>query len=120
MPVTPAVLAPRAGEPDWLARLRAEAAASSIAAVARRIDMARASVSLVLSGDYPAGLDRVEARVRAKLMDQVRCPAFGDDIALAKCRAQAARPFSGASGRAARLWQACRTCPNRPKEDGDA
>lgn len=114
MPVAPAILAPRADDPDWLAQLRAEAAATSIAAAARRIDMARASVSLVLSGAYPAGLDRVEARVRAKLMDQVRCPAFGEDIAWAKCRAQAAKPFSAASSRAARLYRACQSCPHRP------
>ena len=116
MPVTPAATA---DDPDWLVKLRAEAAATTIAAAARRIGMARASVSLVLSGGYPAGLARVEARVRAKLMDQVRCPAFGQDIALDRCRTQAARPFSASSGRAARLWEACAACPNRPKEVSD-
>lgn len=116
MPVAPAILMPRADDSDWLAQLRAAAAASTIAAAARRIGMARASVSLVLTGTYPAGLDRVEARVRAKLMDQVRCPAFGEDIPLAKCHAQAAKPFSAASSRAARLYRGCQSCPHRPKE----
>lgn len=122
MPVTTRapVTAPRADDPDWLAVLRAAAAAEGIAAAGRRIGMARPSVSLVLSGKYPAALDNVAAKVRAKLMDQVQCPAFGADIPLAKCRAQAARPFSAASASAARLWRACRTCPNRPKETGDA
>lgn len=103
-----------ADDPDWLAALRAVAAEHGNAEAGRRIGMARPSVSLVLAGKYPAGLDKVAAKVRAKLLDSVQCPAFGQDVPLARCHAQAARPFSAASSRAAALWRACQSCPHKP------
>lgn len=113
-------LAPVATDPDWLAALRAYARSHGIAAAGERIGRARPSVSLVLSGNYPAGLDKIEAKVRAILMDQIRCPGFGADIPVDECRTQAARPFSAASARSAALYRACRACPNRPKEVANA
>lgn len=107
-------LAPIPGEPDWLAAFRAYAAKHGIAAAGERIGRARPSVSLVLSGNYPAGLDRIEAKVRAVLMDQVRCPGFGDEIPLAECRDWSSRSFSGASARSAAMYRACRACPHSP------
>lgn len=111
------VTAPRLGDPDWLAALRAVAALHGIAEAGRRIGMSRPSVSLVLAGKYPAGLGKVAAKVRVKLLDSVNCPAFGQDIPTARCHAQAARPFSAASSRAAALWRACQVCPNKPTEE---
>lgn len=116
MPVNPATI-PRATDPDWLAALRAVAAERSIAEAGRRIGMARSSVSLILSGKYPAQTDKVEATVRAKLLGRVSCPAMGEAIALDRCRDISSRPFSAASGRAARQFSTCQSCPFRPKED---
>lgn len=119
MPVNPVTI-PRAADPDWLAALRAVAAQAGIAEAGRRIGMARASVSLVLAGKYPAGTDKVETRVRAVLLGRVACPAMGESIALDRCRDIASRPFSAASGRAARQFRTCQSCPHRPKEDTNA
>lgn len=122
MPVSmSANLAPRADDPDWLAALRTAARDTSIARAAAAIGMSRPTVSLVLSGTYPAATDRIATQVRAKLMDQVACPGRGEAISLDSCRAQAAKPFSAASSRSAALWRACQSCPHRPntaKESG--
>jgi len=109
-------LQPRSDDPDWLAVLRAVAAAQTVKDAAERIGFARSSIALVLSGRYPGGTGRIEAAVRRHLMNQVACPGFGEDIPAADCREWASRPFSAASGRAAQMWRSCQACPNRPKE----
>ena len=116
MSVTNPICAPRDGDPDWLAALRTLARDTSIAEAARRIGMARASVSLVLAGKYPAQTGKVEALVRAKLIGLVACPAMGESIAIDRCRDISSRPFSAASGRAARQYRACQACPHRPEK----
>lgn len=110
-------LDPVPGEPDWLAAFRAYARVHGIAAAGAKIGRARPTASLILSGQYPAGTDKAEALVRAHLMGQVRCPAFGDDIPLAECREWASRPFSAASARSAAMYRACRACPHRPQTE---
>jgi hypothetical protein len=107
-------LAPVPGEPDWIAVLRSYARTHGIAEAGRRIGRSRPSVSLVLSGDYPGGTTRIEALVRKALMDQVRCPGFGEDLPLSDCRDWSSRPFSAASPRSSAMYRACRTCPNKP------
>lgn len=114
MSVNPICIA-RDDDPDWLAALRQLARETSIAAAGRRIGMARASVSLVLAGKYPAQTDKVEATVRATLIGQVTCPAMGEPIAIDRCREISSRPFSAASGRAARQYNICQSCPHRPE-----
>lgn len=114
------VLAPRADDPDWLAALRAVAAAHGIAEAGRRVGISRPSASLLLAGRYPAKQDKVAAKVRAALLDSVRCQGLGQDISITRCHSQAARPFSAASSRAAALYRACQSCPHKPQPEKEA
>ncbi len=108
---------PLSTEPDWLAALRAAAAATSIAQAAASIGMSRSAVSLVLAGKYGARTQRIEGRVREMLLGHVACPGLGECITLDRCATLAARPFTATSSRAARLWRACQDCANRKMED---
>lgn len=108
-----------APEPEWIALLRAEVAKGrSIAEVAREIGMPRPSLSMLLAGNYPAGLVKVtgkfEARVLARFRDQVPCPHLGRGIGRAECRAFAALPMSTSDPARLRHWAACRACPLNP------
>lgn len=108
-----------AADPDWLAALRAVAAEHGIAEAGRRAGISRTSASLLLAGKYTAGLNKVSAKIRARLLNSVMCPAFGQSITHERCSTQAAKPFSAASSRAAALWRACQSCPHKPKEAAD-
>jgi hypothetical protein len=109
-----------ASEPEWLALLRAEVAKGrTIAAVAREAGMARPSLSMLLSGTYPAAsLDRVTAKhegpVLARLRDQVPCPHLRRGIGRAECRAHASAPMSASDPARLRQWAACRGCALNP------
>ncbi len=99
--------------PGWVAALAAACdRAPSQAEVARRIGYSPAVVSTVIKATYRGDFTRVEAAVRAHLMgDTVACPVLGA-LALAVCRRHAAAPFPASSPIAARVWQACQTCPH--------
>lgn len=97
--------------PDWVRQLAREADAGSQARAAARIGFSPAVVSLVLSNTYHGRLDRIEAAVRATLVDPtVDCPALGP-IPIDRCGTQRRRPFSTANPESVRLWRACQSCP---------
>ncbi len=104
--------------PEWIGVLRDEVEKSSIAAVARQIDMPRPSLSLLLSGKYPAKLDKVSARfapvVLATFRDQVFCPHLRKGIARDACQRHATAPMSVSDPDRFRHSQACKTCPRNP------
>jgi hypothetical protein len=108
-------------ELDWIALLReqVEKPGASIASVAREIDMPRPSLSMLLAGTYPAGLDKVTrkyaARVVARYRSEVLCPHLRRGISAAQCRTQANEPMSTHSSEALKFWAACRQCPQNPK-----
>ena len=97
---------------DWQALLAAEAARTSIAAVARRLGYSRTSISLVLAGKYPGGTDNVAAAVLATF-GRTTCPHLGRAVAPDECAQNGGR-VPTASPAALRLWRACQTCPHRP------
>ena len=107
-------------EPEWLALLRAEVAKGrSITEVAREAGMKRPSLSMLLSGTYPAAsLGRVTAKhqgpVLARYRDQVPCPHLDRAIGRAECRAHASAPMSASDPARLRQWAACRACPLNP------
>lgn len=113
-----------AAEPEWLALLRHEVAKrGSIAAVAAEIGMPRPSLSMLLSGTYPAKLDKVTRKyarkVFARYRDQVRCPHLRRGIGAAECRAFAAAPMSTSNPEKLRHWRACNACPQNPLKPGE-
>lgn len=113
-------------DPEWLALLKDEQAkGKSVSQIARETGMARPSVSMLLSGTYPAqSLDLVTRKHGARIVriyrDQVLCPHLHRGIGAAECASFAAAPMSTSNPDKLRHWAACRRChlnPNpKPKE----
>ena len=113
-------------EPEWITLLRAERArGKSISEIARECGIARPSVSMLLSGTYPAqSLDlatrRHGARVVRLYRDQVLCSHLRRGIPADACRTFASAPMSTSSPEKLRHWRACRQCPLNPlKPEGE-
>lgn len=107
-------------EPEWIGLLRAERAkGKSVSQIARETGMARPSLSMLLSGNYPAqSLDLVTAKHGARVVqvyrDEVLCPHLRVGIAIEACRAHARAPMSTSNPEKLRHWRACRTCHLNP------
>lgn len=106
-------------DPEWVQLLRAEVAKGrSIAAVARDIDMPRPSLSMLLAGNYPAGLDKVSRKYAATVIllfrGQVLCPHLRKGIGIDACKTQAGAPMQMSSPDQLKFWAACRACPQNP------
>lgn len=85
--------------------------------VAKRLGYSGATISYVLSRKYPGDLDRVFATIRGALMGEtVMCPILGE-IGRDRCLTEQAKPFAATNSTRARLFHACRTCPNRQQKD---
>lgn len=101
------------GMPPEVAALAAAAQRDSASAVARIIGYSPAVVSGVLANKYRGDVDAVFARIRGALMGEtVGCPILGD-IGRDRCVREQKQPFSPTNSTRARLYHACRVCPNR-------
>ncbi|WP_233193099.1 hypothetical protein [Acidimangrovimonas sediminis] len=108
--------------PDWVELVREEVAKGrSIAAVAAEIGMPRPSLSMLLSGTYPAKLDKVSRKYAARVFSIYRaerlCPHIGRGISLATCRENALAPMSTSNPEKLRQWRACRVCEFNPLKE---
>lgn len=113
-------------DPEWLQLLRAEVGKGrSIASVAREIGMPRPSLSMLVSGTYPARLDKVSRKYGAlivkKYAGQIACPHLRKGIGHAECESYARQPISTSNPEKLRHWSACRRCPLNPvhREEND-
>lgn len=111
-------------DPEWIELLRAEVAKGrSKTDVAREIGMPRPSLSLLLSGNYPARLDRKTRNFAAKVVsiykDQVLCPHLRAGISREECRAFAAAPMSISDPNKLRHHRACARCALNPLKPND-
>lgn len=110
-------------EPEWVVLLREQQAkGKSISQIAREVDMARPSVSMLLSGTYPAqSLDLATRKHGARIVqlyrDQIACPHLRRGITAEECRRHAGAPMSTSNPERLRHWEACRRCPLNPKGD---
>lgn len=97
--------------PDWVVALAAACDQSSYAKVGGRIGYTKGTVHQVLHKlRRPGGLGRLEAAVRAQIMDvRVSCPVLGA-IRLSECRERRATPFAATNALRVRLYRACRGC----------
>jgi hypothetical protein len=98
---------------DWLDLLREAVDASSQTTVAQKLDVARTTVSLVLSGKYPGKTDRVAVRVM-NVYGQVKCTHTGQPISLTVCVSYTERRAPLNNPMELSHWRTCRTCPLRP------
>lgn len=106
-------------DPEWIDLLRQEVGKGrTITAVADSIGMKRCSLSLLLSGGYPARLDKVSSKYAAKVValykDQVLCPHLNSGISREACRAFAGAPMSISDPNKLRHHRACARCPLNP------
>lgn len=107
-------------EPEWITLLRLEQGkGKSISQIARETEMARPSVSMLLSGTYPArSLDLATSKHGSRILklyrDQVLCPHLHRGLAIEKCRALATAPMSTSDPDQISQWRACRQCALNP------
>jgi hypothetical protein len=86
-------------------------------AVAQQLNYSDAVISHVLANKYPGDLPKVFAKIRGALMgEMVMCPIL-DAIGRDRCLTEQAKPFAATNSTRARLFHACRTCPNRQQKD---
>jgi len=111
---------------SWLELLRAEVAASSVAATARRIGVSRPALSQVLNACGPYGTGRASVAGIADRVSQmlgcVACPFLsefkGESVLISRvqCRRVALKESAPLnSPRELRHWRACQGCSERPR-----
>ncbi|HZZ04610.1 hypothetical protein [Paraburkholderia sp.] len=98
---------------DWMQMLRDAVAASSQTAAAKKLDVSRTTVSLVLAGKYLGKTDRVAARVM-NVFGQVKCTHTGQPISLTVCVSYTERRAPLNNPLELSHWRTCLTCPLRP------
>jgi hypothetical protein len=106
--------------PIWVTVLADMATRSSLTKTARRIGYSAALVSNVIANKYPAGTDRIEAKVRGALMNEtVICPILGE-IGRDHCLDEQGMTNRATSSIRSKLYRACRSgCPHsRIKAEG--
>jgi hypothetical protein len=107
-------------EPEWLALLRTATTAdgASVASVARSINMPRPSLSMLLTGTYPAKLEKVSKKYAAKVLQQYRnrvpCPHLRISIGNDECRTFASAQQTTSCPDKLAHWRACRRCETNP------
>lgn len=94
--------------PEWMHLLDRAVAATSVADVARRLGVARSSLSLLINGKYPGGTDNMAARVMDALA--APCPVYGGPRTSESCAAHRAEPMPTSNPFALRQWRACQLC----------
>ena len=91
------------------------AAGKSRQQIADEIDMSRTAVSRWLSGQYGAGTDAIDARVR-QAYDRRICPDDGGEKTPEHCRRIALRPRPNGFPDAESRWLCCQTCAHKPTD----
>lgn len=87
--------------------------AATQSAVAARVGYSPGAISAVLANKYLGDMISVRARIRGALMaETVMCPILGE-IGRDRCLTEQKRPFAATNSTRARLYHACKTCPNR-------
>jgi hypothetical protein len=97
--------------------LREAVAASSQAAVARRIGRSAASINQILKGNYAGNPDGILERVSAEFGGaEVDCPVMGR-IPLSHCIENRQIKFMPTNHQRVRLSKECPQCGNNPNRD---
>lgn len=108
-----------ANPPDWIKALARRCdTAGSQSRVAADLEISAAVVNQLLGHSYKGRMDRMESRVRGRLMQaKVMCPVLGE-ISTADCSSNQAknRNFKATNPLRVALRTACPKCPNREKE----
>jgi DNA-binding transcriptional regulator YdaS (Cro superfamily) len=82
-------------------------------AVARDLGVSPAVVNHLLKDRYPGDVATMADRIRGQyLAETVNCPVMGE-LGRRHCLDYQARPLAHTNPQRARLFHACKTCPNR-------
>ncbi len=103
--------------PPWVAALIAACEQTSQNRVAARLSVSASTVSQLIRNSYPGNMARMEARVRAVLLDKdIRCPALGSisGEACLKWRDRTGK-LTSASPAIVAMFRSCRACPLHTK-----
>ena len=100
----------------WLDLLKQAVERTSCAAVAKELSteskaVSRTTISLVVSGKYPAKTDKI-AELVINTFGRVECPFTSEEITLAECKKHHTSAVPTSSPRAMKHWRACQGCPN--------
>lgn len=103
---------------NWLAVLKQEAAASSIASVASKLGYHRSAISQIINGcgHYGSGkanTRRIEEKV-LRVFCQRPCPHLQSEISANECRDFALRRAPTHNPMQLAHWRACQGCAHRP------
>lgn len=104
-------------EPRWLVLMREEAQRTSVSALAARLAYSRTAVSLVLSGTYPGGTDKIASRAIAvlELPVEVQCPYLDQALPVADCQVYSSQRAPTHHPTKMAHWRACQQCQNNCK-----
>lgn len=108
MPNASDCMACTADVPEWMHLLARAVAATSVTEVARRLGVARSSLSLLINGKYPGGTDNMAARVMDVLAEP--CPVYGGPRTSDACASRRAEPMPTSNPFALRQWRMCQLC----------
>lgn len=103
-------------DPAWIDVLRQEASKPNRTKqqIANELGVSRTAISLLCSGKYSAGLDKVSRKIAPAVVQryahQVWCPHLKKAIGEKECRSHASAPMSTSDPVKLRQWAACRSC----------
>ena len=101
-------------QPDLMLLLKEKCAASSQAAVAKRLGYSPSAINQALKGSYQGDLTNLLTRVEEVYgSTTVQCPLQGE-ITLGKCAANRKLPFITVNPARVQLWTACRNYEEKP------
>lgn len=103
---------------DWMSLLQDAVAKTSMTAASEKLNVSRTTISLVLSGKYPARTGKIAARV-LDVYARLTCLHTCVEISHAECRALAASAVPTSSPQAMRHWRACQSCTHNKGESHD-
>lgn len=114
MPLPAKAARPLALAPEVLAALQvAVRSLGTQRAVATDLGVSPAVINTLLKGSYRGDVPTMEARIRGRYMaETVLCPVMGQ-LGRDSCIGYQARPLAHTNPTRARLYAACKTCPNR-------
>ena len=99
--------------PYWVLCLAKECDATGLRAVAKKLQVSPASVSLAINHKNPAGYTFMQAKVESTFaMKFVPCPLLGV-ISKDECNEQSKREFTGANALRVKQYQMCKQCKYR-------
>jgi DNA-binding transcriptional regulator YdaS (Cro superfamily) len=99
-----------------LLRRHLEIVGGNKAELARKLGIARSSLSQALDRKYPGDTRKLRALIMETLAEQVMCPHLRVELAPAACKALRERPITAVSASRADVkhWQACQGCIENP------